>query len=414
MRYASTGRDRQRGAIAVVVAVSIAVLIGFVGLALDLGKLYVAKTELQNSSDACALAAARELTGASATQLTIAEAAGIATGSANRVMFQTEPVALAANSSVTFSQTLNGSYQPKFEDETAKLMKYARCTVSRSGIGGWFIQMLNALPGISIGSQTVATTAVATIAPAQTNCALPVAICDEKLSTLAPGQWIAGALDPMAANKGSFRWVDFGSKGGGAREIKDILSGTGVCDLPSVGSPILLKPGNNNGVDDAWNTRFGIYHGAYKGPADGVPDFTGYAYTPSNWPPPLPPTAEPKNAYADFKNQRKNYTPYQGDALTGLDSRGTPSSSAVHRNGADRRIEMFPVVSCPAFDTNKQAPLVSWACMLMLHPIGNKPASDPRWTFGGPVDGIKMYLEYLAPVERSGQSVRHGWPARSA
>ena len=46
---------------AIVVALAIAVLIGFLGLALDLGKLYVVRSELQNSADACALAS-EELT----------------------------------------------------------------------------------------------------------------------------------------------------------------------------------------------------------------------------------------------------------------------------------------------------------------------------------------------------------------
>lgn len=392
MRRLTIGRHHQRGAIAIVVAISIVVLVGFVGLALDSGKLFITKTELQNGSDACALAAARELTGISTTQLTIAEAAGITTGNANRVIFQSEPVTVNTDSSVTFSQTLNGSYQPKFEGEAAKLMKYARCTVNRTGIANWFIQALNSVPGISIGSQAVAATAVASVVAAQTNCALPVAICKEKLDTLVPGQWISGALDPTAAVKGSFRWVDFGDKGGGARQIKDILSGTGVCNLPAVGDPILLKPGNNNGVNAAWNTRFGLYHGGFKGPADGVPDFTGYAYTPSSW---LP--FPPHDAYGDFENQRKSNTPYQGDALTGLDIKGTASSVATHKNGANRRVELFPAVDCATFDTNKQAPLISWTCMLMLHPIGNQKASDPVWSIPGedPIVGVKMYLEYL-------------------
>ena len=43
---------RQRGAVAIIVGLALAVMIGFVGLALDLGKLYVTRSELQNSADA--------------------------------------------------------------------------------------------------------------------------------------------------------------------------------------------------------------------------------------------------------------------------------------------------------------------------------------------------------------------------
>ena len=57
---AARGIHRQRGVVLIILALTLAVLIGFVGLALDLGKLYVARSERQNSADACALAAARK------------------------------------------------------------------------------------------------------------------------------------------------------------------------------------------------------------------------------------------------------------------------------------------------------------------------------------------------------------------
>ena len=50
-------RQAQRGAVAIIVGLTLAVLVGFAGLAIDGGRLYVNKTELQNAADACALAA---------------------------------------------------------------------------------------------------------------------------------------------------------------------------------------------------------------------------------------------------------------------------------------------------------------------------------------------------------------------
>ena len=71
----------QRGAVAVLVALMLVVLIGAAGIVLDLGRLFVAKTELQNAADACALAAARELaTPSTLAVLTLAENAGITVG----------------------------------------------------------------------------------------------------------------------------------------------------------------------------------------------------------------------------------------------------------------------------------------------------------------------------------------------
>ena len=58
VRASSNGiRRNQRGAVAIIVGLTLAVLIGFAGLALDLGRLYVNKSELQNAADSCALAA---------------------------------------------------------------------------------------------------------------------------------------------------------------------------------------------------------------------------------------------------------------------------------------------------------------------------------------------------------------------
>ena len=44
-------RSRQRGGIAVIAALSGAVLLGFIGIALDVGRLYINKTELQTAAD---------------------------------------------------------------------------------------------------------------------------------------------------------------------------------------------------------------------------------------------------------------------------------------------------------------------------------------------------------------------------
>ena len=384
------GGRRQRGAVAIIVGLSLAVLIGFVGLALDLGKLFIAKTELQNGADACALAASRELTGTNATQLAIAEAAGIATGTRNRVLFQAEPVAVSVDGSIRFSVTLNGSYEPKSALAGRELlMKYARCTVNRPGIVNWFIQMLNVVPGVAIGNQTVGATAVATLAPAQTNCALPVSMCGADLTGKPVGTWLEGAIGPPGGGgggpnrgglTGSFKWIDFTPPAGGASELAATLTGSGTCTIPSVGAQV-GQPGNVASVANDWNSRFGIYAGAIR-PNEAVPDFTGYAYTEINWP-------LKQDAYADFVSKRSGNAPYQGNAPTGLNVSGTPQPNAFLRtNGADRRLGIVPVVNCAGFATGTTAPVQSWACVLMLHPINNSAS-------GSGTGATRMYLEYL-------------------
>ena len=58
-----TPRQAQRGALMVATALFIVVLVGIGTLALDLGRLFILKTQMQNAVDAAALAAAAELTG---------------------------------------------------------------------------------------------------------------------------------------------------------------------------------------------------------------------------------------------------------------------------------------------------------------------------------------------------------------
>ena len=383
---------KERGAVAIIVALSMVVLIGFSGLALDLGKLYVAKSELQNSADACALAAIHELTGANTNQLTLAEAAGITAGMRHDVLFQGETIALTVDNSVTFSQTLNGAYQSKTAISSTEVlqMQYARCTVSRAGIANWFIQVLNVLPGISIGNQAVAAAAVAGRTPSQVVCAIPVGICSSAVTPAPPiGTWVQSVIGPGGSGSGTgnltgnFMWVDYTPPGGGASELGGNLTGAGVCNLPATGSQV-GEAGVISSLAASWNSRFGIYHGGVK-QGESVPDYTGYAYTGAagSWPAKF-------NAFADFTTKRGSYAEYQGDATTGLSTNGTITNSGyLQTSGGDRRLATVAVVDCAGFTGGSTvAPVQSWACVLMLHPINNNQG-------GSGTGANRMYLEYL-------------------
>lgn len=372
----SAARQQQRGAVAVIVGITLAVLIGFVGLALDLGKLFIAKTELQNSADACALAAARELTGTNVKQLDIAEAAGITTGTRSAVFFQSEPVQVKPDQDVTFSATLNGSYQNKSAFVGAPqiaALRYARCTATRGNIVNWFVQVLNVLPGVNIGNQTVVSTAAATLAPAQTTCAIPVGLCsaDVKNADGTPkpkGTWLEGVISSKQEKlTGNFKWVDFSPPNGGAPELGALLKGTGTCNLPSTGTAV-GQTGSISSLSDEWNSRFGVYQGSTK-LEDITPDFTGYAYTEVSW-------TGKFGAYNDFSARRGSNAALQPDGETGLEIKGTVlNTNELKTRGADRRLNIVPVVNCTTLETANTAPVLEWACILMLHPINNNQGS---------------------------------------
>lgn len=63
MKTGASLKNRQGGAVAVIVGISIVLLVGFLAMVIDLGHLYIAKTGLQNAADAAALSGAKQLDG---------------------------------------------------------------------------------------------------------------------------------------------------------------------------------------------------------------------------------------------------------------------------------------------------------------------------------------------------------------
>lgn len=390
---------RQRGAVAIVVALSIFVLIGMIGLAIDLGRMFVIKTELQNAADACALAAAKELDG-DADAITRADAAGIRVGTRNEVNFQSA-AATVTMASLTYNEALspNGDYNRTIDPENAK---YVMCTVSRPGIGLLFMNVLG------FGNQTVNAYAVATLAHGQTTCAIPIGICrdpdpgysqtSEPPWGLEIGKWYGGKFNTTQSvcesgtTTGNFNWIDFTPPYGGADELKEILRGVGQCELPAVNT-LVGQTGMNNGLRSAWNSRFGVY-GLGLSTSDATiypPDFTGVAYTSDLFPsghaqPPTWPqghdaydgddSAVTTPNYTDGKTAR---TPYQNTnpanaSGTALPSTGTPSHT---ENGQQRRITVAPIVNCQqlCLSSSTTVPILDYACVMMLSPLPNNPDS---------------------------------------
>jgi hypothetical protein len=391
MKFSRRLQARQHGAVMVTVAFALLFLLGFMGIALDFGHLFVVKTELQTASDSCALAAAQELDGAP-DALTRATNAGVTAGNLNKVNFQGTAAGFVAND-ISFSDSLTGAYSHTFLPVANA--KYARCTRTRGGMLPWMLQAMKAFTGNAAygATQGVFAAGVATRAPAQTNCALPIGIC-QKPGGYQPGEWIQGAVNSSEQVTGQFRWLDFTGNGGGARELKDVLKGEGQCNLPGTNTAA-GKPGNNGSAADAYNTRFGIYQGSRAPPDDGVPDLTGYAWYSDNAivQPPYP------NKYPTFVTKRVINAPYEGDNrnpdTVGLNTVGRIYSGSLATVGSDRRIVPVPVVDCAAFDGLSGSGTIqiqSLACVLLLHPI--KKGAGPNST--------KMWVEYVAAANAPG------------
>lgn len=361
-----THTSRQQGAMLIFFLIMLPILIATMGLALDIGKFFVVKSELQNSADACALAAAYELDG-TATQFTRANTAGLNLAAKNNVYFQQGAV---AGTTVQFSTTANGGYVAA--GSAPANAGFVRCNVSQPNVPNWFIQL------VGIGNQTIPATAVATNVPGQSTCSLPVGLCDAPPGT-PPGTWLEGVQSAAGGETGFFRWIDFNPPAGGASELNALLSGANTCSISSTNPNLPIAGyGVVSSADRHYNTRFGIRAGGT--PNDSVPDYSGYAYFPTNWPSKF-------NAYSDFvANRRPVNAAYQG--VSGITISGNPtilSSAELAAQGSNRRVAVAPVINC-ATQTFQR-----WACVFLLHPMS---------TSGPP--STRMYLEYLGDANNAG------------
>jgi hypothetical protein len=398
---------RQRGAVIVLVAITGAVLIGFLGMVIDLGRLFVTKTELQNAMDACALAAAGELRPGLADPQAVVRAvnAGMTAGNRNRVGFQAAAAGitpadlwfsdrLSDNSSTfPFGYLGSGAANPA----TAR---YAMCARAEGGIPTWFMQVLKGFLGQPPAAGSVSALATATLSSSQTNCAIPIGLCkldaapaSDPFAGLTVGQWITSKLSESAT--GSFDWIDFSPPQGGASELSDLIKATGSCNLPPLGPAncagtpappgCVGAQGKVESLDKGWNTRFGLYKGS-DSLSNATPDFSGYAYTPASWPSKFNATGGTSGLTPNFQSARASHLPYQDDLGGGYHN---SSSNDLATRGADRRLGTVPVVDCTSWKgTSPQTvPVLGYACVLMLHPMTKVDKKED-------LDAQEIWLEY--------------------
>lgn len=396
-------RHRQKGAVIITVALLMFFLLGFMAFALDFGKLFVVKSELQTAMDSCALAAAQELDSLP-TSIDRARSAGLTAGNLNAVNFQ--------------STTWSGQGQLVAADITFKdaayvtttnpsVAQYAQCQHVQPGVQMWLLQTMGIFTGDTTlfpGTHNVMASAVATRASSQTACPIPVALHPRPGGTKAndygyvAGVWVTLLMDPgsdpsKTAN-GYIGWVNLDGSTN-AKETEAEMNGKCVGTKKD---DVLGTPGVKESVADAWNYRFGIYRNGVSPatPSTHNPDYSGYAYTrvksdgitPGNWPSGFDayygslgsggtdPTA------LKFETQRANFTScdYDGTTMRGGSSHSCESITGLkiagfmdlappgdttggHKQyGRDRRTVIVPVV-------DGGMKVIDWGCMLLLQPM---------------------------------------------
>lgn len=394
---------RQRGAVVILLGAMLVVLIGFIGLAIDLGRFFVIKSELQNAMDACALSAASQLKPGANDPNTLIRAVaygnvfnqGSQSNASVKNLVNFQSTELKSNVlEITFATTNDGTYQSaaNADPNTAKFVK---CNYPLADLPIYFMRVLDPL----LSTSTVSAFAVATREAPFASC-LPVAVCSSATGTqlnnfgYTVGQWMT-ALDGSAYGTGHFGWASLTSPASAA-QLKDELTGSVQCNVSDT-SQTVHGQGLMAGLAKEWNTRFGLYAPSMN-PDTAPADHTGFAYSDApanpplpagNWPP-VPPATEGFNAYSGSNPPTPNFVtatitnrPYDTSSPQPPDFPVNQYSVSAATGRTNRRIVTAPIVDCRAWDTTppatKSLPVQGWACVLMLNPYDESgPPTAPR------------------------------------
>lgn len=370
-------------------------LMGFMGIALDFGHLFVVRAELQTAVDSCALAAARELDG-QGSAIARAQSAGQTAGNANRVNMQSATWSGEGQIVLADIAFRDAAYASTTNPLVAA---YAQCVHTQPNIEVWLMKAMGAFSGDTAGNpatRSVAASAVATRASAQTTCPIPVGV-KPKPGGVAPnygfvvGEWVKLIQAQNGAAGGEIGWANLDGSNSASETESEMNNhcGTKVGDT-------LGTPGVQTSIVDVWNQRFGIYKNSGD-PSTQRPDYTGYAYTALNWPAQFnaydgPAPGSPASAQnflakrAAFASCADTGTKVKGanscESITGLSLNSFQKLAAPgnvagghQQYGFDRRIVTAPIL-------DGAGRVMDYACLLMLQPL-SIPMTDTWLEFRG-------------------------------
>lgn len=262
----------QRGSVMIMTAILMAGIILAVGLCIDVARLYMVRTELQNAADAAALAAARELNSGSGG---ITDAVNRATTIANTYGFNDSTVGVLAVD-VQFAVNLN--QDPYVSAGTAALnptnYRFVRVTTqsvttpmlfSARVLGASRTESRSAVAGMSVGINTICDFFPFAVAlndsdTTDTGFTLPAA------NTVMTLNFIQGTGNSMTLKDKDYVTLEVPEiSGNGAGETIRLAAGvTSICATLNVNIPFHATPSanQNNGprqIVDGTSTRFNIY-----------------------------------------------------------------------------------------------------------------------------------------------------------
>jgi len=359
---------RQRGIVAVMVAVGLLALLAMVGIALDSGHVILNKSRLQNTVDAAALSAAKVLDKTSSEAQATAAARSVFDLNATNHP-ELARIMSGADITVQYSNTLS-----PFAPGTVPA-NYVRVVADDFTMWTSFTSLVGITETYTAASAVAGPSAPVGLTAGNEACNLvPMMVCadmtpgapgdfgyeQDNVSLLKIGSNHTGPLGP-----GHFQLFELG--GTGANVVRQNLAGAyEACIDP--GSTITTKPGNNVGpTAQGLNTRFGDYQGGGMNQATFPPDFVTTE--------PIRPVEEDDGIVvfadngvevtsANFQELGFTYDDYVAR------SQGGPHDFPAPTGRPERRVMAVPFVNCTsAVNGHGTLPVVGLGCFYLLQRV---------------------------------------------
>ncbi|WP_374580289.1 pilus assembly protein TadG-related protein [Pseudoduganella sp.] len=413
-RIDRTYRKQQRGAIAVMTGLlMLLVLVPVAGLVLDLGHLYIVKSELQNLADASALAAAKDLDNSTA-GVNKAVATGKALALKNRYDFGSTMTLQDAN--FRFGPTPDGPWYSVADTQTNPAGRSFVEVDTRSGGSGTSINTYL----MRVAGRNTTETYGSAVAGRYTNTVTPIGICavDPTTRSASYNYGTFTELVEYGFRRGvTYNVFELGSLGGATSDpyqINPINSPPGACNagnssanitapfmcvgnsavLPTGVGQVYTNTGMTSSLDKALNSRFNDYSG-------------GSQCDPSSAPPDVNVKEYPcKAGGTDCVNNNSNNiatTPPINWMETGLNNLPSQMGISTVTSGtlSTPRYAM-PAEASAASSATKIWPTVSAAAGVARLPSGSAPFANygPLWSYGRPVQSNGSTL--ITPAQANG------------
>lgn len=354
----------QRGSVMVMTAILMLGIVLAVGLCIDVARIYMVRTELQNAADAAALAAARELDSGTGG---IADAVTRANAIVNDYGFNRAVVNI---SSVEFAVNLDGPYWPQGSDTDANAsnIRYVRVTTESAAttmlfaiqaLGNSHSESRTATAGMSAGINTICDffpIAVALDPAVEAGDGTDGYPAPNTVMTL---NFVQGTGSSATLNDKNYIVLEVPDiNGTGSPETAVLSAGlTSICQTLNSNVEFHMTPSANmnNGpkqITDGVNTRFNMYANGY-----------GNALQPGTFPPDS--NVQQNITFAQYDNRTQGFVTAPNPNAPGQDQ---------------RRILLAPIVS-PGTYSPPFAQVQKWAAFFLKSQANvttpcNKDAAD--------------------------------------